>query len=485
MREALQQNIEQRLQQSLSPLQLQFSRILEMSAQEFDDESRRQLDENPALAAGDEDIRELSPLEDEDQGRFNETAEQMQLADYASDDDIPSYRLEAHNSSADSPVYEPMAVNPGVSLADWLVQQISELRIPDRDRALAVYVAGNIDGNGYLTRSPEEMSNDLAFNEGVEVDASEIAKAVAVVQSLDPPGVGGADLRQTLRLQLERKDEAIPGRDDALLILDKHYEWFVRKHFDRLEQVSGLPHERLAAAVALLRSLNPKPGTAYDSTDPRTRQIIPDFEVIPDDSGHLLVTLPGPGGNMHLDAQYDLPDDAIDTARKGNDRRTAEAMAFVKRKRDEAVDFLTASRMRRETLLRVMEAIVRLQQPFFNSGDPSQLRPMVLKDVAALTGDDLSVISRAASGKYVSTPNGVFPLKFFFNERPKEESDTSVREVMDALRKLMESEDHKHPYSDEQLAALLRDQGYDIARRTVAKYRERLGFAVARLRREL
>lgn len=478
MKESLQQIAEQRLQQSLSPLQVQVARTLEMNGPEFEEEVRRVLDDNPAL---EEDTdTPLLPQGDDSGSEFGETAEQMQLADYGSEDDIPNYRLNASNRSADDPVYDPASSQASeMTLHDYLEAQLDVADIPDpRVRQLARYAVGNIDSNGYLTRTADEMINDITFATGIVPARDEMQKAVAAVQALDPAGVGAYDLRQCLLLQLARM-ESNEAVDDAREIVTHYFDLFANRHYDQLKAETHLGDDRLRAALEEIRSLTPKPGAAFDDNAgaDRLRRIVPDFEV-EGEGQRLTVSLSGVQPQLRVAESFNIDDNT------GMRRNSAE-MLFVKRKRDEAADFIRAAAMRRDTLLRVMRAIVKIQRDFFVTGDPLRLKPMILKDVAQITGDDLSVISRATAGKYVQTPTGIYPLKFFFNERPKDDLDASAHELLDALRKEIEGEDHKHPLSDQALAEQLAAKGYDIARRTVTKYRERLGFPVARLRREL
>lgn len=480
MNESLQQVTETRLQQGLSPLQVQYARALEMTGLEFDDEVRRALDENPALEE-DEDTT-LMPRNDsgDDGATFDESPEEVQRADYRDEDDMPSYRVASSNRSADDPVYDPSgSQTAATTLLDYLRGQLELLDLDQEMRGLTGYVIGNLDRNGYLTRTVGQMVDDLAFGAGVIVSDERMGEAVELVRSLDPAGVGAGDLRQCLVLQLRRmaQDERT---SDALRIVSDYFDLFANKHYDRLRSATQMSDSRLREAVDLIRSLDPKPGASFEAEtgEDRFRRIVPDFEV-ETDGPRITVSMTGDQHRLRV-----APSFVIDEHSQRGSRYPEEA-AFVRRRRDEAADFIRAAEMRRDTLMRVMRAIVTLQHDFFMTGDPLSLRPMILKDVAALTGDDLSVISRATGGKYVQTATGIYPLKFFFNERPKEDLDASAHELLDALRNEIESEDTAHPLSDQALSERLTARGYDIARRTVTKYRERLGLPVARLRRKL
>lgn len=474
MKESLKLTLSQKMQQRLSPLQIRFVRMLEMNGPEIEDEVRRELDDNPALEVAD---YKDNPQEEE----FHESAEEMQLADYRDEDDIPSYRLEARNSSRDDVYYEPTAVAEENSLGESLLAQLAETDMSDSDMLIAQYIVGNLDGNGYLTRKLSQILDDLAFNAGIETDMLHLRSIADRIRSLDPPGVCAFDLRDCLVLQLRRLAPT-KARKLALEIVEHYFDLFSLKHFDRLTSLLGVDREELREAVEVIRSLNPKPGGQLGDSDAdsKSRHIIPDFNVEVD-GNTVTLTLVNNIPELTIEKSFvsDGEEFMADTTAKG--RREAEA--FIARKREDATEFIDLLRLRQETLYRVMAAIVRLQHDFFVSEDESRLHPMILKDVARETGYDLSVISRATAGKYVATPWGVYPLKFFFNEKVGTDEESSSREILAAIRQLIDSEDPEHPLSDDALMKMLSDRGYEIARRTVAKYRERLGIPVARLRK--
>lgn len=477
MKESLSQTLTQRLQQRLSPLQMRLVRMLGMSEPEVEEEVRRELDDNPALECE-------NPLPDTEE--YAETAEQMQMADYSSEEEIPFYRLDMRGRGADDAYYEPVAVDGGQSLMEMLMEQLSETDLSDEDRQIATYIIGNLDGNGYMTRTLPQIADDLAFNAGLDVETARLRKIFERIRSLDPAGVGAMDLRDCLLLQLRRLSPT-PDTEMALEIVDHYFDLFSLRHFDRLASMLDTDRESLRRAEEIIRSLDPKPAARIGDTaaDEKTRHIVPDFTVETEPDGTITVAMPNNIPELAIEESYrpghkiKMPDDG--------DTRRREALAFINRKREEASDFIDLLRLRRRTLLRVMEAIVSLQHDFFMSEDEAALRPMVLKDVAAITGFDISVISRATSGKYVATPGGVYPLKFFFNERVSAtgDDDTSARAIMAAIRELVDSENPLSPLSDEALLAGLKEKGFTPARRTVAKYRDRLGIPVARLRKKL
>lgn len=470
-------SLSQRQQQTLAPLQLQYVKALEMTAPEFDDEVRRELDDNPALEAVDED----SPAETES---FGESAEELQSADYSDPDEMPQYLLEAHNWSADGEMREHVAVSGGESLLESLQRQLNEMRgISDDERRIAGFIIGNIDDNGYLTRSPAALANDISIACNADVTTRQVNKVLKKVQLLDPPGIGAVDLRDTMLIQLRRRNDGSAAFRYAIAIVKDYFDLLSKMHLNRLRSSMWIPRDMLDEAMKIIRTLDPKPGAQVGGgEDARTRHITPDFYVEVDADDNITLSL---GGNVPmLRVEESFTVDPEPTAKNGRLTRMEEAArAFVRQKRDEANLFINAARMRRETLRRVMTAIVGIQREFFLTDDPMKLKPMVLKDVSAVTGDDLSVISRATSGKYVATRQGVYPLKYFFNEHRKDGDDSSSYHVMEIIRSMIEKEDKTTPLSDDAIADELKKRGFKVARRTVAKYRERLALPVARLRR--
>ncbi|WP_302982983.1 RNA polymerase sigma-54 factor [uncultured Muribaculum sp.] len=460
MEESLNLSQQLRLQQKLSPLQVRFGRMLEMTGPEFEDEVQRMLDDNPALASADTQLA----ADTFDAGQFDETAEQVQLADYANDDEVPPqfYGASGYQGTGAGFV-EPMATDTSVTLLDTIEQQLAELRLSERELQIGRYVAGHRGGG--------KARQQGAWHYG------------AIIRTLDPPGVGAVDLRDCLILQLRRKPESRLQKL-ALEIVVHYFDLFSLKHYKKLVSALNVSETELKDALNMIRQLNPKPGSFLqsDANDEKTHHIIPDFSVEID------------GDTVTVSLLNRVPELAVETSftveaePKAAGRPQTQAVAFVRQKREEAMEFMRLLKMRQNTLLRVMEAIVKLQRDFFVDGacsDTSLIRPMILKDVSALTGYDLSVISRATAGKYVATPAGVYPIKLFFNERTNDTDDTSAHEIMSALRKIVEEEDKGHPLSDDSITALLQAKGYDIARRTVAKYRERMGIPVGRLRKEI
>ena len=482
MEESLQLSTEQRLQQRLTPLQVQFVKMLEMTGPEVEDEVQRVLDENPALERCDNDERDNNLTEDSTEV-FNESAEEIQLADYRDEDEIPSYRLEARNYSADDKYYEPVAVDSSDTLIESLNAQLMEYDLDDTELAIAQYIIGNLDDNGYMTRDLTAICDDLAFNAGIDVPLSLIKNMFEIVRGLEPAGVAAIDLRDCLLLQLKRKEKNNLN-DIATDIISNYFDLFSKRHYDRLCNSLNISSEKLREVVSVITSLNPKPGSILTGgVSDSTRHIIPDFSIeVDDDNGNITLTLLNRIPELQIEETFsekacEIPQNAT--------RSQREAAAFIKQKRDEASGFIKILKMRQETLYRVMKAIVKIQHEFFLTDDESKIKPMILKDISAITGQDLSVISRATTGKYVMTQRGIYPLKLFFNERPTDDDDTSSHEILAALKDIIANENKRRPLSDEAITNALGEQGYNIARRTVTKYRERLGLPVARLRKEL
>lgn len=462
MPEILKQSLEQKLQQRLAPLQVQFVRMLEMNAPEVEEEVRREVDDNPALEEVDTDSTSTGY------------------------DEIPGYRLRANNSSADDPTFEPVIAASGETLHEMLMRQLAEQELDPRQLRIAEYIIGNIDSNGYLTRDLSLIVNDMAINVGIDTDRAEVRHITDMIRGCDPAGVGAVDLRDCLLLQLRRIQNPDKATEHAIEVIADYFDLFSKKHYDRLRAAMNMNAAELRQATDVITSLNPKPGSAItsDNSDEAVQTITPDFTVeVETEADQISVSLNNSIPELRIEQSFRI-DESEPTAPQP--RHTHEAEAFIRRKSEDAANFIKVLKMRQDTLFRVMTAIVRLQRDFFiNGDDESRIRPMILKDVAALTGLDLSVISRAATGKWVATARGVYPLKMFFNERVRDDSDTSTHEVLSAIRDIINDEDKRHPLSDEAITSRLAEQGYDIARRTVAKYRERLGLPVARLRREL
>lgn len=470
----------------IAPQQKLLGRLLEMTGTELEEEVRRATEENPALEVADSSPAEQEHVDrDEDGEIIRETADDMMKADYRSEDDIPYYRLSASNRSSDDDDYEPEAVNEN-SIIDYLMAQIGERELSEKEQMIAQYIIGNISDSGYLQRSIESISFDIMDHTGLDVTDSEVEHVYQTVRELDPAGVGAVDLRDCLLLQLER----LKGDEISLLayrVIDEHFDLFMKKHFDKIASQLGIDDERMRRVFDLIRSLNPKPGNTITGVadDSHSQQISPDFNVEIDGSD-LTLTLLNSVPDLQISESYSTIYEHYAAKKPTTDKERSIA-GDIKEKYNKAQTFIAMLRQRQDTLFRTMRAIVHRQKLFFLTGDTGDLKPMVLKDIAADVELDVSVISRVTRNKYVSTEWGVFPLKYFFNEGMKHESgeEVSTREVLSALQQLVDGEDKSRPLSDEKLCDMLREKGYEIARRTIAKYREKLAIPVARLRKEI
>lgn len=469
----------QKTLQHLSPQQVQFVRMLEMNTAEIEEKVRRELDDNPALEAGDVPAETHSDSDDGEEN-FSESAEQLQDADYRSEEDMPYER--SYNASNGIAERVSMDINAGdTSPVEALYQQLAETDLTPLEDKAARYIIGNLDANGRLTRSLASIADDIAITTGIDIPAPSMQRAFEAVRAMEPAGIAATDLRDCLLLQLKRRRPLTLELRVAREILDKHFDLLTHKYYKRMQSAMGIDEETLRRALEQIRSLNPKPWAGGDvAAADRMRHVSADFLVERLDDGRYSVSLTQrlPVLDIEQSFRLDAPDSKSSQAKD-------ESLAFIRHRREEATQFISLLQRRTQTLLDVMRAIVTLQPDFFAGEEKSAIRPMILKDVAALTGLDLSVISRATAGKYVATGGGIYPLKLFFNERPKDDADTSSHQIEHAIRDIINGEDGAAPLSDDAICRLMEEKGFDIARRTVAKYRERMDIPVARLRRKI
>lgn len=482
----LKQQLQQKLQQKLSPQQIQMIRLLELPTLELEERVKHELEDNPALEEGKEPQDDLEHSEEEEnfaaEGSDNED---LSLGDYFSADDIPEYKLQQMTERAERKEEIPFA--EGESLSEFLLEQLRLRELPEKQVKIAEYIIGNLDDDGYLRRDLSAIADDLVFQAGVEADEAEVEQVLRIIHDFEPAGIGARDLKECLLIQLNKREKTEATRL-ALRILNSYFEDFTRKRYERILKTLDITEEELKQAIREITLLNPKPGSSWgDTMETAMSQVVPDF-VVEANNGELTLSMNNRGvPDLRINQEYAemFQDYAGNKANQTADRR--DAVQFVKQKLDAAQWFIDAIRQRNETLQRTMETIICLQREFFLTGDETTLRPMILKDVAERTGYDISTISRVSNSKYVQTNFGVYPLKYFFSESMQTDTgeEISTREVKKIMKDHVDAEDKRHPLTDEELAAILKEAGYVIARRTVAKYREQLGIPVARMRKEI
>ena len=486
----LKQSLQQKLLQKLWPQQIQLMKLLQVPTLELEARIKQELEANPALEEGAEKEETLDDLDLQEQEQ-SEALDDFDFDEYL-DDETPDYQLSIRNHGADVEDRD-IPLGSGATFRELLSDQLGLLDVTDETRALAEHLIGHLDDDGYLRRDLDSIVNDLAFTQGVEVPRDLLEEALEVVQTLDPAGVGARDLRECLALQVARKQQDKSPEDPrqealgrAWALLQDHYDAFIKKHYDKLQTALDLTEDDLRAALEELTRLNPKPGNAGSESSRVVHHVIPDF-LLSVDGEDIVLQLNGRNApELRVSRTYR---DMMDTYAQGGrqDKATKEALTFVKQKVDAAKWFVDAIAQRQKTLTQTMQAIVAHQRAYFLSGDEVDLRPMILKDIAERIGMDISTVSRVANSKYVQTPYGTLSLKSFFSEGISTDSgeEVSSREVKKILKDAISEEDKRKPLSDEKLGVLLNAKGYNIARRTVAKYREQLGIPVARLRKEL
>jgi len=484
----LKQQLQQKLQQKLSPQQIQLIRLLELPAIELEERVKHELEENPALEEGNEISDDIEIGEEnrlDGNGGGEETEADISLGGYLTEDDIPDYKLREIRERSQTKEDIPFSI--GQSLNEFLLQQLGLRDLPEKQMKIAEYIIGNIDDDGYLRRDLSAIGDDLVFLAGQEVSIKEIKGVLSIIQDFDPAGIGARSLKECLLLQLERREKT-PVVELAIQILKSHFEEFSRKHYDKILRSLNITEEQLKQAIQEITTLNPKPGNSWESSmETVMSQVTPDF-IVEAINGELYLSMNNRGiPDLHINREYTEMFQNY-TANKANQTsEMRDAVQFVKQKLDSAQWFIDAIRQRQETLQRTMEAIILLQRDFFLTGDESALRPMILKDVAERTGYDISTISRVSNSKYVQTNFGIYSLKYFFSESMHTESgeEVSTREVKKIMKDYIDGEDKRKPLTDEELATILKEKGYVIARRTVAKYREQMDIPVARLRKEI
>jgi RNA polymerase sigma-54 factor len=478
-------DLRQLLSQKLSPQQIQFIKLLQIPTVELEARIKEEMEINPALEEGREEAdSEFSDSDSDDYDSEDDYGkDDIDLNDYLNDDEISGYKMQGDRGGDDEEDREmPIAVT--TTLTDNLLDQLGFLDLDDKQYSIGMQLIGSIDGDGYIRRDLSSIVNDLAFSQNIITTEEEIEQVLHMIQTFDPAGIAARDLPECLLLQLHRREQDGTTRL-AERIISETFDEFTKKHYHKIQSKFGVTEEELKKAIDLIIKLNPKPGGAGAGMT-RVQYIIPDF-ILTNENGQLQLSLNSRNApDLRISRSYADMFDAYDKSDK-KDKKLKETVAFVKQKLDAAKWFIDAIRQRQNTLLRTMEAIIKYQHEFFLEGDESKLRPMILKDIAEEIGMDISTVSRVANSKAVQTEFGIYPLKYFFSEGIATDSgeDASSREVKHILKEIIDNESKRKPLSDEKIEQILNEKGYNIARRTVAKYREQLNIPVARLRKEL
>lgn len=480
--------------QTLSPQQILVVKLLELPAVELEDRIRAELLENPALEEGKEDAPGDEYADAPENGQNSEDGgdtDYDSLSDYLTEDDIPDYKLQENNRSKGEQA-EEIPFSDATSFYETLREQLGERNLSEHEREIAEYLIGSLDDDGLLRKSLDSISDELAIYAAIEATPQELEEALKVIQDFDPAGLGARNLQECLLNQVRRKIEQQHFTPNPLLyieeaILSECYEEFTRKHWDKIRQKLDLEEEALQQAIKDICKLNPRPGASLGETIGKNmQQIVPDFIVDTYDDGSINITLNNRNvPELRMSRDFTEMVEEHTRNRANQSKESKEAMMFLKQKMDAAQGFIDAVKQRQNTLMTTMQAIIDLQRPFFREGDESLLRPMILKDVAERTKLDISTISRVSNSKYVQTNYGIYPLKYFFSDgyTTEEGEELSVREIRRILKECIDNEDKKKPLTDDELAEMLKEKGYPIARRTVAKYRQQLNLPVARLRK--
>ena len=484
----LKQSLQFKLLQKLSPQQIQLMKLIQLPTQAFEERLKQEIEENPALDTGKEESGDFDnemSNEFDDDGNDKIDAEDINIDEYLSDDEIPNYKTQSNNYSSDDEDKQiPYA--SGTTFHQSLKSQLNTYRITEDERAIAEFLVGSIDDSGYIRRNILDLVDDLAFTQNIFTDQETVEHVLTeYVHTLDPIGVGARDLKECLIIQLKaKKEEKI--RTLAITILETAFDHFVKKHFTKLQEKFDISEETLKEVIAEISKLNPKPGSSYAGNNKIAEQIVPDFSIKIID-GELELSLNSRNApELHISREYnDMLKGYQESTEKSKSQK--DAVMFIKQKLDSAKWFIDAIKQRQQTLMLTMNAIMHYQYDYFLTGDERRLKPMILKDIADKINMDISTISRVANSKYVSTPYGTKLIKEFFSESMKNDQgeDVSTREIKKILETVINGEDKRKPLTDDKLSLILKEKGYPIARRTVAKYREQLDLPVARLRKEI
>jgi RNA polymerase sigma-54 factor len=482
----IRQQLTQKQQQKLSPLQIQQIKLLELTGLEIEDRINQELEENPALeetgdASTDPDEENIDSEFDSE----NNTGEDISLGDYLTEDDIPDYKFQQTYYS-DKTDREEIPYSEGESFQEYLLEQFRLKNLSEEQFRIGEYLIGNIDEDGYIRRSLDAISDDLAFQYGWEVSEREIESVLKIVQQLEPPGIAAVNLQDCLLIQLKRKEKT-QDRNHAIRILENYFEVFTKKQYDKIQKSLSITEAKLKDVIKEITLLNPRPGNAWESNmESKMAHITPDFfvEVI---NGKLFLSTQENIPELRVSKEYGNMLNQYMKSKRQQTQEQKEAVNFVKQKIESANWFIDAIKQRSITLKNTMSAIVEIQRDFFLTGEESNLKPMILKDVSELCGYDISTVSRVSNSKYVQTNFGIYPLKYFFSESMTndEGEEVSTREIKTILKNCIEEENKTSPLTDDALMKELKNRGYEVARRTVAKYREQLNIPVSRLRKEI
>lgn len=490
----LNQSLAQKLLQKLSPQQIQLMKLLQIPTVSLEQRIKEELEANPALEESqsmDDEMDDYSSSSDDmgeqDEDDYSATDDELNIEDYFDDDgEHPDYKTEINNYSADDEE-KSVPISVGATFHEFLINQLGERDLDGDDYLIAQQIIGSIDEDGYLRRELINIVDDLAFGQNIICEEEKVEELLMIIQEFDPPGVGARDLQECLLIQLKRKQET-PLIRVAKKIIENHFEQFSKKHYTKLESAYNLDSEDLKTVIDEILKLNPKPGSSYSEggNTAITQYIVPDF-IVKNENGELELTL-----NMRNAPDLKVSSsfkDMYETYKVSSEKnnKLKQELLFIKQKIDAAKWFIDAIKQRQQTMMLTMSAILQYQREYFLTGDDTSLKPMILKDIADVTGLDISTVSRVANSKYVQTEFGTILLKFFFSESMQTSSgeEVSTREVKAILQEIIDAEDKRKPHSDEKLMEFLKEKGYEIARRTVAKYREQLNIPVARLRKEL
>jgi RNA polymerase sigma-54 factor len=483
---ALKQSLEQKLLQKLSPQQIQLMKMLQLPTQAMEARVKEEIEVNPALEEGREERESDYDSDDQGEHEQSESEQQFDFSDYMDDDDTPGYKYEANNYSKDDED-KRIPIGSASTFHDRLITQLNLRKLDEKQLAICEHLIGSLDDSGYLRRDIVSVTDDLAFSQGIMVSEEEVEYLLKTqVQDMDPAGIGARNLQECLLIQMRKKTSTVTVKT-ATVILEKYYNEFIKKHYEKITSRLEIEDEDLKDAIEEIVNLNPKPGNSMNESARPIEQVVPDFQLVAEGDELQVILNSRNVPELRMSKKYAEMLEDFSRIKGEPDKAQRDAIMFVKQKLDNARWFIDAIKQRHDTLIRTMQAIIDYQIEYFKTGDETKLRPMILKDIADIILMDISTVSRVSNSKYIQTSFGTFSVKYFFSESLTNDDgeEVSTREVKKILQDLISTEDKKKPWTDESLAKELKTKGYNIARRTVAKYREQLDMPVARLRKEL